>query len=314
MKCLVIGGSGFIGRWLVKELLGRGDEVKNCDVWEPKELWHGETFLHRDKSDPKQILESNFMRDIDEVYDMGAIVGTGGFSAAAAMRSLNINAVGTLAVLLAADSAGVKRYYYPAMPDDFANIYTVTKKAGEMICKIFESQSGMEIKLLRWGNIYGPGQALVPRRLVPYTIMNLLAGKPVQIFGKGLQKVEMIHVKDVARITVEFMRNGPSKTVYDVDCQAFISVVDLVSWVRSLSGSESLIQRVPMRDGEEEEDAVDEEPVGDRWLSSDMSMLFENMITLETGLRETIKWYKERPWLLKEGMEYYESLEKKQEK
>lgn len=33
MKCIVMGGSGFIGRWLVEELIDRGDEVLNCDVW-----------------------------------------------------------------------------------------------------------------------------------------------------------------------------------------------------------------------------------------------------------------------------------------
>lgn len=309
MKCLVIGGSGFVGRWIIKELLDRGDEVENCDIVSPKEPWKGETYLHRDKNDPKQILESSFMKGVDEVYDLGAIVGTGGFSAGVAMASLGINAVGTLAVLIAADNAGVKRYYYPAVPDDFANIYTVTKKAGEMFCKIFESKSGMEIKLLRWGNIYGPGQALIPRRLVPYTIMNLLAGKPVQIFGEGLQKVEMIHVKDVARITVEFMRNGLSKTMYDVDCQCFLSVRDLVSLMKRVAESESEIEIVPMRDGEEE--IVDEYPVGDRWLFPEMSELFEDMIILElNGMRETIEWYKERPWLLKKGLECYESLEK----
>ena len=308
MKCLVIGGSGFVGRWIVKELLDRGDEVINCDIVSPKEPWEGEVYLRRNKSDLKQILESNFMKDVNELYDMGAIVGTGGFSAGSAMRSLAVNAGGTLALLWAADNAGIKRYYYPAVPDDFANIYTVTKKAGEMFCKIFESKSGMEIKLLRWGNIYGPGQALIPRRLVPYAIMNLLAGKPVQIFGKGLQMVEMIHVKDAARITVEFMRNGPSKMMFDVDSPSFISVSDLVYMMRRLAESKSPVDYTPMRDGEEE--VVDENPVGDRWLFRETPDLFKDVISLDTGLPETIEWYKERPWLLKEALEYYESLEK----
>ena len=99
MKCIVMGGSGFVGRWLVKELLDRGDEVLNCDVWEAVH-WDGETYLHKDKSDPKQILESNFMDGIDEVYDLGAVVGTGGFTSNNAMRSLKINAIGLLLLLL----------------------------------------------------------------------------------------------------------------------------------------------------------------------------------------------------------------------
>lgn len=212
------------------------------------------------------------MDGIDEVYDLGAVVGTGGFTPNNAMRSLEINAMGTLACLMAADNAKVKRYYYPAMPDDCENIYTVTKKTGEMICKIFEGESDIEIKLLRWGNIYGPGQALVPKRLVPSVIMNLIKGKEVQIFGEGLQRVEMIYVKDVARITVEFMRNGPSKMMYDVDCQAFISVEDLIVRMHNMTHSKSRIRNVPMRDGETE--IVDEEPVGDRWLSSCMPAFF----------------------------------------
>lgn len=307
MKCIVVGGSGFVGRWLVKELIDRGDEVANFDVWQPKESWKGETFVYKDKGDPAQILDSTIIHDVDEVYDMGAIVGTGGFNAADALRSLKINTVGTLGVLWAADQAGVKRYYYPAMPDDNANIYTVTKKAGEMLCKIFESKSGMEVKMLRWGNIYGPGQALVPRRLVPYAIMNLLAGKPVQIFGKGLQKVEMINVKDVARITVDFVRNGSSDgIVYDVNCESFLSVKDVIVLMKRLTESLSAIESIPMRDGEDE--IVDEEPVGSDWLWPKMPELFDNMIPLASGLTETIEWYKEHPWLLKEGIEYYESL------
>jgi len=308
MKCLVIGGSGFIGRWIVKELLDRGDEVTNVDIVAPGEIWKDEAHIFGSKGESRQMLEG-YMTGVDEVYDLGAIVGTGGFNAAVAVRSLNVNAAGTLAALWAADNAGVKRYHYPAMPDDFANIYTVTKKAGEMLCKIFESKSGMEIKLLRWGNIYGPGQALIPRRLVPFTIMNLLAGKPVQIFGKGLQKVEMIYVKDVARITIDFMRDeSPPGVMYDVNCQSFLSVKDLVALVKRPTESKSEIEYVTMRDGEEE--IVDEEPTGDHWLLQEMPSLFDCMMPLERGLLETIGWYKQRPRVLEKALEYYESLER----
>ena len=310
MKCIVIGGSGFVGRWLVKELLDTGAEVVNLDIVSPAgvlKLRKGETYFLGGKNYPmeNEPLGYNFFKCVDEVYDLGAIVGTGGFSPEAAMRSLDVNTVGTLAALSAADNAGVERYYYPAMLDDFANVYTVTKKAGEMLCKIFESKSGMEIKLLRWGNIYGPGQALFPRRLVPFTIMNLLTERPVQIFGKGLQKVEMIYVKDVARITVDFMRGGPPGVMYDVNCESFFSVKDLVDLAKRLTGSESDIEHVPMRDGEDE--VVDEEPIGGHWLRPEMPALFECMMPIESGLSETIKWYGERPELLKSGLGYYEA-------
>lgn len=289
MKCLVMGGSGFIGRHLVKELSDRGDSVLNSDIVEPEKLYLNEEYICRSKGNPKQILESYLLYGIDEVYDLGAVVGTGGFDSRTAIESVNINIAGTLALLLDAEVAGVERFYYPAVPDDFANIYTVTKKAGEMLCKIFESKSGMEVKILRWGNVYGPGQALVPRRLIPSVITKMLNGDPVQIFGKGLQKVEMIYVKDVARITVDFLRDGSPGKMYDVDCQTFLSVNELVNIINEAVGKDSKIEYLPMRDGEE--DVVDEEPVGD-FLSKAIPTLFENMTPLKEGLLETIEWYR----------------------
>lgn len=292
MKCVVIGGSGFVGRWLVKELLDRGDRVVNCDIVSPAGshigLWENEEYICEDKGAPEQILGSSFMEGVDEVYDLGAVVGTRSFSPRAAMKSVNVNIVGTLATLWAADRAGVKRYYYPAVPADFANTYTVTKKAGEMLCKIFEGGSSMEIKLLRWGNIYGPGQALTPKRLVPTTIMAALAERPIQVYGEGKQMVEMIYVKDVARLTVQFMREGPAKKMYDVDCESFVPVYGLVGTIRLLVPSDSQIVYLPMRPGEEE--IIDEAPVGGPWLSEVMPL--GDMTPLAQGLTETIEWYR----------------------
>jgi UDP-glucose 4-epimerase len=307
MKCLVTGGSGFIGSFIVEELAREGHDVIIYDIAKaeftlPKNI----EYFDGDTRYISTLVSA--MKGVEEVYDIAGALGTNELMFSNS-RAVDVNINGALNVLKAAKICGVKRLFHPTKPNDWLNTYSITKSAAEQFCLMFIKNFNMEIAILKWFNAYGPRQHLYPvRKAVPLFITQALYNRPLEVFGDGEQTVDMIYVEDIAKIAIKATRKcGNIGKVIDVGTGLPITVNDLAKMIIKMTKSKSKIIHLPMRKGEPERSSI----------AADVTMLkdvleIDEFTPFEKGLKATIGYYKKLPEeeLLK-ALDHYKKSEKR---
>lgn len=290
MKCLVTGGSGFIGSFVVEELAREGHRVIIYDIAKPEfELPSNVEYFDGDTRYISTLMSA--MKGVDELYDIAGVLGTNELMFSN-NRAVDVNIGGAINALKAAKLSGVKRVFHPTKPNDWLNTYSITKFAAEQFCMMFIKNFGMSIACLKWFNAYGPRQHLYPvRKAVPLFIAQALYNKPVEVFGDGNQTVDMIFVTDIAKIAIKATRNcGHLGKVIDVGSGIPITVNELASMIIKITKSRSKIKHLPMRKGEPERSNI----AADTTALRDV-LNVDEFTPFEKGLKETISWYKNLP-------------------
>lgn len=227
-KVVVTGGAGFIGSHVTDTLLDRGYEVHVVDDLSAgrREQVPESATLHEVDVRRTDAIASIF-EGADIVFHLAAIPQV--------QRSIDdpssthdVNVTGTLSVLTAARSAGVRRVVFASSsavygdqdivptPEEASCLpvhpYGLHKRMGEQYLQMFSSLYGLETVALRFFNVYGP--RLDPHG--PYAsvlgrfIVQRLAGEPLTIIGDGNQTRDFVHVHDVANAV---MLAGESNSV-----------------------------------------------------------------------------------------------------
>jgi len=220
-KSLVTGGAGFIGSNLVDRLLELGHEVVVIDNEYSDAHDH---FYWNDKA-------QNYKYDIRDyentrpLYDGVDYV----FHLAAEARiqpaiknpieAVSINTVGTCTVLQCSREAGVKRVMYSSTSsaygkneppnietqyEDCLNPYSVSKVAGEKLCKMYTELYGLSTVIFRYFNVYGERQPLRGQYapVIGIFLRQRTAGEPLTIIGDGNQRRDFTYVGDVVNANI----------------------------------------------------------------------------------------------------------------
>lgn len=235
------GGAGFVGSALVEELLQRGYEVAVLDVNEPqvKVDW-----IRSDLLDGPAL--SPVLRNCDYVCHLAAIADV--YQALEdPLRTVRVNVEGTLNLLLAAAQANVRRFLYastwevygqgvhqpvdenhPCNPD---HPYSITKLAGDHLCRSVGKTSGLPVVCLRLGTAYGPRmrESSVMTRFIKAGIQ----GEPIQIHGSGRQFRQFTHVRDIAEAFVLALKYDGPEQIFNILSDRTISIRDLADIVRA---------------------------------------------------------------------------------
>lgn len=217
MKCLVTGGAGFIGSNLVDRLLTDGHTVVVIDN-ESAEChehfyWNSKAENHvYDICDYSNI--ASLFKGVDYVFHLAAEARIQP-SLINPFLTTKTNVLGTLTVLQAARSFGVKRVVYSStssaygrkhtvpykedMVPDCLTPYSVSKVAAEEYCKLYTRLFGLSTVTLRYFNVYGKNQPLKGQYapVVGLFMRQHDAGQPMTIVGDGLQRRDFTHVDDV---------------------------------------------------------------------------------------------------------------------
>ena len=218
MKSLVTGGEGFIGSNLVERLKRLGHDVVVVD----------------NKNSSNDIrdyeLMKSLMEDVDFVFHLAAEskIGT---CIDNPVLAASTNELGTCTLLQAARENGVSRFIYSStsaaygnnpfpnvetQPDDCLNPYSVSKVNGEKWCKTYTDLYGLKTVILRYFNVYGPGQ---PTSGQYAPVMGIFtrqrdAGEPLTIVGDGEQRRDFIHVSDVVNANIMAAISNQSDEYY----------------------------------------------------------------------------------------------------
>lgn len=218
---LVTGGLGYIGSYVVRDLLDRGWRVRILDnryrsdpsvaaavaAFERVEVIEGDVrYAH---------MVENAMRGIEAVVHLAAVCMNK--SIADPTESLDVNLMGTQNVLDAAGRAGVRRMVYASSASVYGNPktlpmredgpvapitpYCVAKLAGEQLLSFYSRRTNMTWLAMRLFNVYGPGQPTDAyyTSVVNTFLTRIAGGEPPVIDGKGDQSMDFVHVSDVAR-------------------------------------------------------------------------------------------------------------------
>ena len=250
---IVTGGAGFIGSHIVEELkrldhmvVVIDNEYSDNDNFH----WRRDTLnVNADITDYKTLKKA--FTGADYVFHLAAEARIGP-SIENPVNALNINTIGTCNVLQCAREVGAKKVLYSStssgyglndapnietQPDDCLNPYSVSKIAGEKLCKMYTDLYGLKTIVFRYFNVFGER---APRKgqYAPVTgifLRQKAAGEPLTIVGDGEQRRDYIYVKDVANANVMAAISNPDDEaygqVYNVGSGKNYSVNEIASFI-----------------------------------------------------------------------------------
>ena len=159
--------------------------------------------------------------------------------------------------------------------------------------------------ITRTSNNYGPYQ--FPEKLLPLAISNAMQGKPIPVYGDGLQERDWIHVADNTRALMLVLSKGRSGETYHIGGKNPLRNLDVLKVLLQVTGQpESLLTHVTDRLGHDRRYAVD-------CSKTHRELGWQPEISFEEGLRSTIAWYQEHAaWVERaksgEYKTYYERM------
>tara|TARA_B100001057_G_scaffold165340_1_gene165884 strand:- start:823 stop:1722 length:900 start_codon:yes stop_codon:yes gene_type:complete len=249
---LVTGGAGFIGSHIVEQLISLGHEVVVVDnEYSDNEnfYWRKDTYnINIDITDKAL---KNAFTNVDYVFHLAAEARIGP-AIENPVNAVNINTIGTCNVLQCARDAGVKKVIYSStssgyglnsspndetQPDDCLNPYSVSKVAGEKICKMYTDLFGLKTVIFRYFNVFGER---APKKgqyapVIGIFLRQLAAGEKLTIVGDGEQRRDFVYVKDVANANImAALSNADDEAygqVYNVGSGKNYSVNDIASFI-----------------------------------------------------------------------------------
>ncbi len=168
----------------------------------------------------------------------------------------------------------------PLMPN---SPYAASKAASDFLCRAYYNTYGLPVIITRSSNNYGPLQ--FPEKIIPLVITNALEGKPLPIYGDGLNVRDWIHVDDHCCALDVIIQKGRIGGVYNIGGSNEITNLELVRMILDiLSKPDSLIAFVADRPGHDHRYALDITKI-DRELGWRPSYPFEE------ALKDTVNWY-----------------------
>lgn len=291
MKAIVLGGAGFIGRYICEVLVKRGYEVRVLAKDRAlRALPEAVEFQQGDYLDQAAVRKS--LEGVDVVYQLAGLLGTTELcEKGAALKAERVNVQGHLEILDLCCELGIRDVFFPTKPNDWCNGYSITKEAGERFSTMYTMYRGLRVRMLRWIDVFGPGQKLKPiRKAIPTWCFQASNGLPLEIYGSGEQEMELCYVEDIAKTTVDFMEI-PWRMKFleplDCGCGVRLSVNEIARTIKKMANSKSFLTYFPMRDGQ-----------GGDWGSKENVWKYTRKVNwkhLDHSLWETVSFYKNLP-------------------
>ena len=311
-KILVIGGAGFIGSFVVSELLKH--PIKEVVIYDNFARGHKE-YLEEQLKD-KRCSIFPFGGDIREIDILDtAIQGKDFVISLAAMWLLHckdyprtafeVNIAGTFNIFEACVKHKVKKLIWSSSasvygdavelpmteehPFNNKNFYGASKIAGEAMATAFNDRYGLKIIGLRYMNVYGPhqDQTAAYTGVVPIMLNKIEANEAPTINGDGSQAYDFIYVEDVARANVQALMSNQDFGMYNVGTEVQTTINELCELILELKSSNLKVHYNPY--SEDDARAMVKNRIGSR-VKAEKDLGFKFKYELREGLQKLIEW------------------------
>jgi len=302
---LVTGGAGFVGSHLCDFLLAEGHEVISLD-----NLYTGAvannlahmgnpnfTFVEADVSNPIDM-------HVDEIYNLACPASPVHYQASpiGTMRTGILGAINVLE-LAAANGARVLQastseiygdpLIHPQTEDYFGNTncfgeracYDEAKRAGEALFYSYAQERGVDIRIARIFNTYGPRMQIADGRVISNFVVQALRGEPITLYGDGEQTRSFCHVDDLVRGLVRLMASNVTTPV-NLGNPGEFTIAELADLVIAMTGtcSEKRHLPLPADDPRRRRPSIEKARALLEW---------EPRISLRVGLAATIAYFRD---------------------
>jgi UDP-glucose 4-epimerase len=304
VKCVVTGGSGFIGSHIIQALGEAGHRVTNVDI-APSTF--GERQFQMDLRDVDALTPVLAEHGRDAVYHVAAIADARK-ALEQPVNAVDINVTGTAAVLESAKRAGVRRVFLastvwvynavdphnrsPVIDEDESirmngggHVYTTSKIAAELLCHDFHRLYGLHFTILRYGIPYGP--RMWPGLALQTFLDHVFSGKPIKIFGDGSAVRQFVYVEDLAQAHVLALKEGTIGQTYNLEGDRGVTIKELAETVaKFVKGVKIEYVIDPSRRGELK--------VGRKISNAKakQELGWNPRVTLEEGVMRVVEWYR----------------------
>jgi UDP-glucose 4-epimerase len=246
-RFLVTGGAGFIGRYVVAQLLEKGAQVRVFEQPGKGENLkdNGVELIEGDLRRPDEIRRA--VEGMDGVFHMAVLALNP--STENPRLCLEVNVDGSFNVFEAACQLGVKKVVFSSASSAYGDtlevmdeqhplmartVYGASKVAGEALLRALASTFKLDYVTLRYMNVYGPHMGF---GLVHSVLTRIASGQPPSINGDGSQSFDFVYVSDVAGATVRAMEAEVSDETFNVGSGDEKTVRDVVYTLLELTGS-----------------------------------------------------------------------------
>jgi len=314
MKVLVTGGCGFIGSHLANYFKEKGHEVRVIDIKPVSQCYLP---LKVDKVSQTDLRSfdacDNATKDVDWVFNLAANMGGIGFITEVGAEVMRDNALLNINLMEACRKNAVKRIFFsssaciypayrqttpeteplkeeyavPAQPDSF---YGWEKLFTEQLMEAYHRDYGMDIRIARFHNIYGPyGTYKGGREKAPASLCRKVAEAPnpgtITVWGDGKQTRSFLYIDDSLDATYKLMQSSYTEPL-NIGSDELISIDELADLIIEISGKKIKKQYDLTK------------PQGVRGRNADLNLIksvlnWEPKTTYREGLAKTYRWIEE---------------------
>ena len=308
MRLLVTGGAGFIGSNYIRMLVN--GELKGISkiIVLDKLTYSGNKqnlialdsslyeFIQGDICDTD--LVSKLSKQVDAIVNFAAESHVDR-SIDSSREFIQTNVLGTHTLLESARKSNLSTFLQISTDEVYGSIlegswdedfplqpnspYAASKASADLISQAYHRTYGMDVRITRCSNNYGPYQ--YPEKVIPLFITNLIKGKKVPLYGQGLNIRDWLHVTDHCRGIHLVLTKGKSGDVFNIGGGRELSNIELTRIIlKAIGASEESIERVADRLGHDFRYSLSIEKITKQ-------LGYKPVVDFESGISQTIEWY-----------------------
>jgi UDP-glucuronate decarboxylase len=305
MRILVTGGAGFIGSHLVEYLLGQGHEVLALDNYFTGSK---ENLLHLRDHPKLEIIRHDvvnpLMVEVEQIYNLACPASPVHYQYNP-VKTIKTNVMGALNMLGLAKrvkarilQASTSEVYgdpavHPQTEDYWGNVncigirscYDEGKRAAETLMMDYHRQNGVQVRIARIFNTYGPRMAIHDGRVISNFIVQALTGEDITVYGQGQQTRSFCYISDLVEGLIRLMNHETVEGPVNLGNPDEYTILELAQKTLELTASKAKLVYRPLPEDDPKQRCPN--------ISKARKLLdWQPTVPLITGLQETIAYFK----------------------